>query len=289
MNIRLKEVLSQTHGASGMAIIEAILNGERNREVLANLCHASILKTKKPQILAALEGKYTDAYLFSLKQAFDAYMFYQQMISECDIKITEVLKRINKDKIADIVDKTKSENKRKPIRHNKPKVENLGQHLLHIFEGQDATLISGITDYTWLELTSEIGTDLSRWSTEKHFTSWLGLSPGQNNSGKKRKNARKKGKPKAGQTFRLIAQSLINSKKVAIGEFGRRLRGRKGSAVAIKAMARKLAIIYWRIMNKGIEYVENGVKHYQEQIMRNKLKAFHRLANELKMDISILQ
>ncbi len=98
MNIRLKEVLSQTHRVSGMAIIEAILNGERDREVLTNLCHAKVLRTKKQQMMAALEGRYTESGLFSLRQAYDAYMFYQQKISECDMKINEVLTRINNGK-----------------------------------------------------------------------------------------------------------------------------------------------------------------------------------------------
>ncbi len=138
-----------------------------------------------------------------------------------------------------------------------------------------------------MQLTSEIGTDLTRWPSEKHFTSWLGLSPGQNNSGKKKRNARKKGKPRAGQIFKVIAQGLINSKNIAIGAFGRRLRGRKGPAIAIKAMARKLAVIYWRMMVKGVDYVEHGVRVYEQQIAANKLKAFRRLANELNLNVSV--
>lgn len=85
----------------------------------------------------------------------------------------------------------------------------------------------------------------------------------------------------------MIAQSLINSKNIAIGAFGRRLRGRKGPAIAIKAMARKLAVIYWRMMIKGIDYVEHGVKMYEQQIAANKLKVFMRLANELKVEIPV--
>lgn len=94
MNIRLKEVLSQIHGASGMAIIEAILKGERNKHVLVGLCHQSVLKTKKDFVLKALEGKYTQAGLFALKQAYDGYMFYLQQIAECDKQINTVINRI---------------------------------------------------------------------------------------------------------------------------------------------------------------------------------------------------
>ena len=157
---------------------------------------------------------------------------------------------------------------------------------MNIFDGKDATLIAGITDYTWMQLLAETGPELTRWPSEKHFTSWLGLSPGQHSSGKMRKKVRKKGRPKAGQIFRIIAQGLINSKDVAIGSFGRRLRGRKGPKIAIKAMARKLAVIYWRIMVNGLDYAEKGIQHYEEQILLNKMKSVHRLAKELDLNIT---
>jgi transposase len=137
-----------------------------------------------------------------------------------------------------------------------------------------------------MQLLSEVGHDLSRWPTEKHFTSWLGLSPGQNNSGKKKLNAKKKGRPLAGQIFRTIAQGLINSKNIAIGAFGRRLRGRKSSGIAIKAMARKVAILYWRVMVKGVEYAEIGIKKYEENLIVNKMKTLNRLAKELNYEIT---
>lgn len=94
MNIRLKEVLSQIHGVSGMAIIEAILNGERNKNVLVNLCHQSLLKNKKELIIKALDGRYTKAGLFALKQAYEGYKFYLNQIEECDKMISTVINRI---------------------------------------------------------------------------------------------------------------------------------------------------------------------------------------------------
>jgi hypothetical protein len=163
----------------------------------------------------------------------------------------------------------------------------LAPNLINIFDGKDATVISGITDYTWMQLLAETGSDLTKWPTEKHFTSWLGLSPGQNDSGKKKRNAKKKGRPQAGQIFRVIAQGLINSKDIAIGSFGRRLRGRKGPRIAIKAMARKTAILYWRVMVKGIDYAEKGIKNYEEQLLVNKMKTWTRLTKELNIKTTI--
>lgn len=280
MNIRLKEVLSQIHGASGMAIIEAMLNGERDKNVLVSLCHQSVIRKKKDFILKALEGRYTEAGLFALKQAYDGYKFYLSQIEECDKKINIVINRIGQSGKGQDLKK-----KRKAIRHHKPVVEKLAPNLINIFGGKDATIISGITDYTWMQLLSETGPDLTKWQTEKHFSSWLGLSPGQHNSGKMRRNAKKKGHPKAGQIFRVIAQGLINSKDVALGSFGRRIRGKKGPRIAIKAMARKLAVLYWRVMVKGLEYAEKGVANYEEQMMLTKMKTLTKLFKELNMKL----
>jgi len=279
MNIRLKEVLSQIHGKSGMAIIKAILDGERDREKLTALCHTSVLNTKKELIKKSLDGKYTQAGLFALRQAYNAYFFYQEQIKECDQQL---------DKIVNVMGaggKGIEKKPRKPIRHHKPEIKNLGQNLLHIFGGKDATIISGITDYTWLQLVSEIGVDLTKWPTAEHFTSWLGLAPGQNKSGKGKKKPKSKGRPAAGQIFRVIAQSLINSKNIAIGAYGRRIRARKGPGVAIKAMSRKLAELYYRVMVHGMEYAELGVQKYTEQINLQKLKTITKLAEELDYKI----
>lgn len=280
MNIRLTEVLDQIHGVSGLAMIEAILKGEREKEKLLKLCHTKIIKNKKDEVLKALNGRYTKQGLFALRQAFESYCFYQNQIEQCDQMIDEVLQKISRGK-----PDQKTNVHRKPIRHNKPDIDNLGSMMLKIFGGRDATTLSGITDYSWMQLLSETGADLSRWPTEKHYTSWLGLAPGQHNSGKMKKNRRKSGRPKAGQIFRQIAQSLLTSKKIALGAFGRRLSVRKGSPVAIKSIARKLAVLYWRIMVKGMAFVENGIKKYEEQMLIQKQRSLNRLAKELKVQV----
>jgi hypothetical protein len=170
MNIRLPEVLSQVQDKSGMAMIEAILSGERDRKVLLSLCHASIKTTKSEEVLKALEGHYTEAGIFALQQAYHAFHFYKKQVAECDHQIQEVLRKINPEE-------GPTAKNRKAIRHHRPDIENLGGHLLKIFGNRDACILSGITDYTWFQLYSEVGNNLTRWPTEKHFTSWLGLSP----------------------------------------------------------------------------------------------------------------
>lgn len=281
MNIRLPEVLSQVHGVSGMGLIDAILQGERDPDKLFLLCHKKIRENKGEELLKALQGHYTAQGLFALGQACKAYGFYQGQIMECDSQIDSVLQRINRDK--DLPPGI-SGGKRKAIRHNKPNIHDLGDHLLKIFDGKDATKLPGITDYNWLQLYTEVGSDLSRWPSEKHFTSWLGLSPGQDRSGKKNKS-KSKGKPTVGQIFKQMAHGLLNSKYIGWGSFARRLRGRKGPAIAIKATARKLAAQYWRLIVKGTDFVEQGLQAYENIIKEQKQRRLEKLAFELNMQI----
>lgn len=282
MNIRLPEVLSQVHGQSGTAMIKAILQGERDKETLLALCHKSIREKKGMEVLKALEGHYTEPGLFALEQGYQGYLFYNQQIEACDKKMEECLKKLNKDK--ELPSGTES-GRRKPIRHHKPQIADLGNHLLKAFGGRDATKLPGFTDYNWLQLYSELGPDLSNWPSEKHFTSWLGLSPGQHNSGK-RKKSKRKGKPQVGQIFKEIAHSLLNSKYIGWGDFARRIRSRKGSPIAIKATARKLAAQYWRLMVKGTDFVEKGIEAYQKLLQEQKLKHLNRLALELNVVVT---
>jgi hypothetical protein len=282
MNLRLPQVLSQVHGKSGLSIIEAILSGERNPHALLSHCHGSLVKNKSEEILKALEGYYTETGLFSLRQAYEAYQFYQGQIRACDKKIEEVLNQNQE------LPQDQPKRKSKPVRHHQPGVDGLEDHLRLLFSGKDATQLSGITSYTWFQLYTETGNDLGRWKSGKHFTSWLGLSPGQNHSGKTRRS-KSKGKQKAGQIFRTIAQSLLQSKYIALGEFGRRIRARKGAKIAIKAVARKLAEQYWHLMVKGEDFVEKGIEEYKNRLLVQKRKYFEKLAIELNEKTVLLE
>jgi len=225
------------------------------------------------------------AGLFALEQAVTCYDFYQVQIARCDEKLDEVLRKMSGGKDSNNPNKHKKK-KRKPIRHHKPKIKNLDSYLLSVFKNKDATVLPGITDYTWMQLLAEVGTDMKKWATEKHFTSWLGLAPKQHHSGKMRKNHKSKGQPKAGLIFKQVATSLLNSKKIALGAFGRKLRARKGPCHAIKAMARKLAELYWKLFVRGLDYVEKGIRDYEAKIMLNKDKSLIKMAKELGMVIS---
>ncbi len=285
MNIRLKEVISQIHGASGMRVIRAILSGVRDAKELSQLCDTRILKTKEKLVIKSLKGHFSESALFALEQAVKCYDFYKLQIALCDEKLDVVLQQMHKDKPKFI----KPKYPRKPIRHNKPNIEKMGEHLIDIFTGIDATVLPGITDYSWMQLLGEVGTDLSKWKTKKHFTSWLGLAPKQHNSGKKKRNYKSKGSPKAGLIFKQAATSILGSKNIALGAFGRKIRAKKGGYVAIKAVARKLAELYWKLFVKGLDYVEKGIQKYQEKMLENKKRAVARMAKEVGFTVSMAE
>ncbi len=282
MNIKLTEVISQINGVSGIALIEAILKGERDREVLLSLCHTSIKNKKAEQVMNALEGDYNESWLFLLSQSLKLWKIHEQQLLIVDARIELLLTDLEKGKAF-----VYSDRKVKPIRHHKPEIKELHQKLLNIY-GVDANCLPGVTDYSLLKLLGETGTDLSsRFPTKKHFTSWCGLAPGKNQSGSRSKKSKTKNHSNAGQMFREIAQSLLNSKYIAIGAFIRKLKNRKDSRIAIKAGARKIAEAFYNLMTKGADYVEQGVRAYEQQLKEKEQKYLQKLA--LKHGLKVVE
>lgn len=284
MNIRLHEVISQIHGVSGTKVVQSIINGERDPEKLMQLCDSRILKKKKEEVLASLKGTYSDVHLFALKQAFEGYNFYQQQIKEVDSALEMHLKNIGKGGEENYTDK-----KGKRVRHNKPAIEKMHAKMLAIFKGKDLTALPGITDYNLMQLLGEIGMSINPWPTEKHFTSWLGLAPGMNQSGKQNKRAKAGRNTRAGQIFREAAQVILISKNIGLGSFARRLKARKGPRIALKATARKLAQLFYRVLQKGIDYVETGLIAYEKTEAERQLKVLNSKMKKIHMQIAQLQ
>lgn len=280
MNIRLHQVISQIHGVSGMKVIKAILAGQRDPQKLLELCDVRIIKNKKEDVLASLEGHYKDEHLFALQQQTECYEFYSKKIIECDKKIDDQLTKMNSNK-----EKPKNLSPAKPIRHHKPDIKDYHEKMVMVMNNKDLTTLPGITDYNLLQITAEVGVDLSAWPSEKQFTRWLGLSPGKHSSGKLSKKPKKNPNPRAGVIFRESAQGLINSKNIALGHFARKLRARKGSYIAIKATARKLAELFYRAVTKGLAYVEKGIEKYEQQIKQTQMRSLMKKAKDLNMAI----
>jgi transposase len=281
MNIKLTEVISQINGASGIRMIEAIINGERDKEKLLFLCHVSIREKKAEQVLNALEGHYNESWLFLLEQNLKLYKVHQQQLLVIDKRIEVLLSDLEDGK-----EPVESRHKPKPIRHHKPAIKELHRKLLNIY-GVEANCVPGVTDYTLLKLLGEVGTDMSRFPTFKHFVSWCGLAPGHNRSGSKSRKTKMKNHSNAGQIFREIAQALLNSKYIAIGAFIRKLRSRKDVRIAIKAGARKIAIAFYNLLTKGTQYVEQGIARYEQQLKEREQQYLQKLA--LKHGLKIVE
>lgn len=277
MNIKIHDVLSDLVGVSGQRLIEAILGGERNTECLLELCDKRILKLKRERLIDALQGTWAVQHLFALRQAWKAWKFAQEQMTECDDQIEALLNKMaaaNKEVSADVL----TENKQtKAQSKNAPKILHLHDIMLRILGGKNPARIPGLTDYTVLQLISEVGTDVSAFPTEKNFTSWLGLAPGNRNSGKRKRNQSRKG-GRAGQVFRSIARTVGNGTKMGLGVFYRRIRSTRGGLVASKALGRKLAELYYRVMTKGLKFVEEGLEKTQKKYDEQAKRKLERLA-----------
>jgi transposase len=277
LNVRVHTVISQIHGVSGLRIVAAILAGVRDPEALADLCDQRILNKKRKELVASLEGNWQKHHLFALKHAHEAYSFYQKQIIECDKEIEAVLKELN---VQQPAPQRAEKRKIKITRHNPPKIDDLYGELLTACGGHDAQLLPAMGPLTWMKLVGELGTDLSHWKSEKHFTGWLGLSPGRSRSGKRSRRIPRR-KTRAGQIFREATMSLALSKDCALGEFYRRIRASRGAPVAVVAAARKLAELYWRVMVKGVAYVEQGLAEYSKRMLEQSERALRRKAAKL--------
>lgn len=283
MNLQLHNVISDITGTTGMAIIRSIVSGVRDPKTLAKLRDERCRNSEKT-IEASLEGNYRPEHLFSLKQALDLYDYYTQKIIECDRQIEEQAKRIESgcDPVKLELLKTHisiNVNKRKKLKkHEYP--FDLTSELIRI-TGVDLTKIPSIGANTALSIISEIGVDMSRWRTAKHFASWLGLSPGNKVSGGRRMSG--KTKPCANRVavaLRIAANTLYNS-DCAYGAFLRRMKMRLGSPKAITALAHKLCKLIYVMLKYGHEYVEKGVEYYEDMYRKRRETSLDRKAREL--------
>jgi transposase len=284
MNLKIHDVISRLTGVSGLAIIRAILAGERDPEKLAALADKAILRHKRERLIASMQGQWKAEHLFALRQAFELWEFYQRKIAECDQQIAVLLEQMQKGKAPQPPAPGK---RKKQTGQNAPKIEGLHQSLYQICGGVDPTLIPGFADYSVLDLISEVGTDLSRWRTEKHFTSWTGLAPASHQSGKRRGRVSRQ-RNRAGRIFCTIARTLARSVDKALGGFYRRLRARRGGLIANQALARKLAELYWRTFVKGFQHVESGLAAYHKKLLEQEHRLAQKLASKLGYQLTPL-
>jgi transposase len=267
MNLQLVNVVSDITGATGMRIIKAILDGERNPLVLAGMRDRRC-KNNEETIARSLRGNFRPEHLFSLKQAVDLYVFYQGQIAECDREILSQLATFDAASVSDNGSSTK------------PPTTPL-EDALQRMSGVNLTRIDGIDTNSALKIIAEIGIDMNRWKSAKHFASWLGLCPGTKVSGGKVLSGKsKRVANRAAATLRMAAFTLFNSKS-AIGAYLRRLRSRLGAPKAITATAHKLARMVYTMLKHGTAYVDAGQEYYEKCYRNRVVQNLKRKAHDL--------
>jgi len=279
MNVKLSEVAADIMGLTGTRIIQAILDGERDAKQLARLRDSGCKKTQE-EYAKALEGSWRPEHVFALKQAFALYQFHHQQITECDQRVAEELARLPNG----AGNKPFQSRPRRCGRKSNDVRFNATEPLFKAL-GVDLTLIDGIDVNTTLVILAEIGVDVSRFPTEKHFASWLRLSPqlDQSNQTQKKRSPRR-GKNRVAQALRMAAQAVSRT-KTPLAAFYHRMKGRLGGKGAITATAHKLAVLVYRLLKYGVEYVRQSLDEYAAKVRKQAERSLRRKAQQLGYEL----
>ena len=273
MNLKLQHVISNITGKTGMDIIEAIVAGERDPWKLAQFRRPG-MKADAATIARSLQGHWREEHIFELTQALELYRFYHDKVAECDREIEAQLERFE-----DRSDGGAPAANGRRGQGNAPRFD-IRTHLYRM-TGVDLTRIDGIDGFTALKVIGEIGTDLTRWPSAKHFASWLGLSPDNRITGGKVKSSKTKpSASRAAAALRLAANALHRSDS-ALGAFLRRKKAQLGAPKAITATAHKLARLIYSMLRYGQEYADAGAEYYESEYQQRALRAAKRRAAQL--------
>jgi transposase len=261
MNLQLPIVVSDITGVTGLRILRDLVAGHRDPVRLAehrdHRCRAS-----KTDLIAALTGNYRAEHLFVLQQNLELFDTCQAQLAACDRAIEAHVQTMTAAMASPSTPLPAPRIVRTPrTRDNAPRFD-IRTPLHHLTGGVDLTQIDGFTPYTALTLIAEIGTDMSRWATEKHFTSWLTLAPKNKISGGRLLSSRTpRSANRAASILRMIVMSLGRT-QTALGAFYRRLAARIGKPQALTATARKLAILVYRALKGDLVYTDIGADGY---------------------------
>ena len=276
MNVQLHHVVTDIAGETGMRIVRAIVAGDRDPMQLAqhrdHRCKASIETIKD-----ALAGNYREEHVFALTQALELYDRYQEAIGQCDQAIERALKHLCATSTPPPAPL--------PAPRRNPRGPNAltfdVRPMLYTLLGVDLTQIHGLGPYNALKLVSECGTDMSRWPTCKHFTSWLSLAPGNKISGGRVLSSKTRRSANRAAALLRLAATTIGRTDTALGAFYRRLSGRVGKAKAVTATARKIAVLFYNTMRYGMQYADPGASHYDQRYRQRAVVNLRRRARAL--------
>ena len=290
MNIQLANAISDVSGVTGLAIIRAIVQGERDRWKLAELRDRRI-RASQEEVAHSLEGNWREEVLFELGQVLEGYDFYQKQMAACDQQLRKYLAELPDRKGSGAAEGEgasaqgpgKKRRKSKPRRKNQPSF-NLEAEL-HRILGVDLTRIDGIDIITSQVILSELGPDLSAFPSEDDFSSWLELVPRRNiTGGKVIQQKSRESKNRVANALRMAAESLSNSDSY-LGARYRKYRGRMEGKKTVKTMAHYLACLVYRLLTKGQEYVDRGAAYFEKKRTEREMVSLKRKAAELGMQL----
>jgi len=271
MNIKIQHVIADITGKSGQDIIRSILAGERNSGALAACCDGRIKREKKEAIVKSLEGVWKEEHIFELEQSFTLFHAYHEKIKQCDQQIEKHLKEK-----AEI-----SPSGKLKARSNKNNLNFEATELLNKITGTDLSEIFGITPTNAIEIISEVGLNMEKWPTVKHFTSWLNLAPNNKISGGKVLSSRiPKKKNHAGQIFKMAAFAVQRSKNW-LAMFYQRIKAKRGTPKAVVATARKIAAIFYKLMREKAKFNPMPIEKYMDGFKELQIKKLRRQAQSL--------
>jgi transposase len=280
MNLKLTGIIADITGLTGQKIIRAILQGTRDPHKLAALRHPQC-QADAEQIAQALDGTYRDECLFALRQAYEAWRFYQRQLDKVDEQLERQLERMKQSSPLPPLPSPR----RRPCGRKANDLRFDAREALYYVVGIDLTELEGLSTLSALTLLGEIGTDLSKFATVKHFCSWLGLCPQFKKTGGKVKSSRTRGgQSRAAKVLRLSASSL-HSSKGALGGFLRRLKGRLGKPAAVTATAHKLARLVYYALTRGMTYVRQTQEEYEKQYRERQIQQVKKKARALGLEI----
>ncbi len=289
MNVQLANTISDLSGVTGQAILRAIVAGTREPWALAKLRDPRIAASEE-EIAHSLQGHWRADVLFELRQTLEAYDFYQQQLAACDRELAKYVAAVPSRELppplpagAAPLPAAKPARRAKPRRKQHPGFDLAAE--LHRTMGVDLTRIDGIDVLTAQVIFSEIGPDFGAFPDENHFASWLTLAPQRDLSGGKvLRRIPAAGRNRVANALRMAAQSLARSNSY-LGARYRRLRARLDGPVAVKAMARYLACLVYRLVTKGQAYVDRGAAHYEAKTQERERLALQRRASNLGLKL----
>ena len=284
MNIKVQHLISDIEGVSGMKLIRAIASGIEDPELLLAQIDVKKLKANRGDLLKSLEGLYKVQFVRILNNLLKAFDFFVEEMKSYELFIQDVLtKMLPSDEQGN---RPTIKAKKSFVRKNQYSI-NLKEYLHHIL-GVDATKIDGLEEASILEIISVTGKEMDKWPTAEHFTSWLNLSPRPKISGGKILGHQKRfTNNKATQAFRLAAQTMWKHKG-GLGNLYRRLAAQKGAKKAIKAVARRLAVIFYHILKNKTEYDASRFQTNIEELRRKKIVRLNKEASKYGLTLQPL-